>query len=96
MNEKALRSDQYQGLADSFVNQGDIDLDSLGKRVILPSTFAGSPRHMTELYQDAMAIVRAFGKPDFFITMTCNPAWPEIKENLLDGQQVTNRPDLVG
>jgi len=94
-NQKTLRSDQYQGLADTLANQGDMDMASLGKRVILPSTFAGSPRQMTELYQDAMAIVRAFGKPDFFITMTCNPAWPEIKENLLNGQQATDRPDLV-
>jgi len=94
-NQKALRSDQYQGLADTLANQGDMDLASLGKRVILPSTFAGSSRQMTELYQDAMAIVRAFGKPDFFITMTCNPAWPEIKNNLLYRQQVTDRPDLV-
>jgi len=51
---------------------------------------------MRELYRDAMAIVPAFGKPDFFITMTCNPAWHEIKESLLYGQQVRDRPDLVG
>jgi hypothetical protein len=29
-------------------------------------------------YQDALAIVREFGKPDYFITFTANPAWPEI------------------
>ena len=94
-NQKALRSEQYQGLADTLVNQGDMDMANLGKRVILPSSFAGSPRQMTELYQDAMAIVRAFGKPDLFITMTCNPKWPEIQDNLLHGQRVTDRPDLV-
>ena len=37
---------------------------------------------MNENYQDAMAIVRKFGKPDLFITMTCNPHWKEITENL--------------
>ena len=94
-NQKALRSDQYQGLADTLVNQGDMDLASLGKREILPSSFAGSPRQMTELYQDAMAIVRAFGKPDFFVTMTCNPTWPEIQQNLFHGQHSSDRPDLV-
>ena len=42
-----------------------------------------------------MAIVREFHKPDFFITMTCNPHWPEIKEKLLNGQTAQDRPDLV-
>jgi hypothetical protein len=49
---------------------------------ILPSSFSGNPRTMQQNYQDAMSIVRKNGKPDLFITMTCNPEWPEIKENL--------------
>ena len=50
---------------------------------------------MQQNYQDAMAIVRKYGKPDFFITMTCNPSWREIKENLQPNQQASDRPDLV-
>lgn len=42
-----------------------------GKIVIIPSTFVGSPRNMMQSYQDAMAIVRKYGKPDLFITI-----WP--------------------
>jgi hypothetical protein len=53
------------------------------------------PRHMQQLYQDAMAMVRKTGKPDLFITMTCNPQWREIQEALLPGQQATDRPDIV-
>ena len=34
---------------------------------------------MYQLYLDAMAIVSALGKPDLFITFTCNPKWPEIQ-----------------
>ena len=41
-----------------------------------------------------MAIVRSKGKPDLFITMTCNPNWREIRDNLLLGQQATDRPDI--
>lgn len=63
--------------------------------VILPSTFNGSPRAMNENYQDAMALVRKFGKPDLFITMTCNPSWQEITNNLEGLQKVEHRPDLV-
>lgn len=50
---------------------------------------------MFELYQDAMAIVSHYGKPDLFLTFTCNPKWKEIQENLLPGQTAWDRPDLV-
>jgi hypothetical protein len=49
---------------------------------------------MYECYQNAMAIVREYGKPDFFVTFTCNPKWREIKEHLFSGQTATDRPDL--
>ena len=42
-----------------------------------------------------MAYVRRMGRADFFITMTCNPQWPEIADNLLPGQQAQDRPDMV-
>jgi hypothetical protein len=48
-----------------------------------------------QLYQDAMAMVRKLGKPDLFITFTCNPRWPEIRDALLPGQQPNDRPDLI-
>ena len=66
----------------------------LGKIIILPTTFVGSPRYMMQSYRDAMAIVRMKGKPDLFITMTCNPNWREIRDNLLPGQQASDRPDI--
>jgi hypothetical protein len=42
-----------------------------------------------------MAIVRHFGKPDLFITFTCNPKWPEITRELLPYQIAADRPDLT-
>ncbi|POM60340.1 Helitron helicase-like protein [Phytophthora palmivora] len=42
-----------------------------------------------------MAIVREAGAPNMFITMTCNPNWPEIKENLRPGEKASDRPDIV-
>ena len=50
---------------------------------------------MQQNYQDAMAIVATHGKPDLFITMTCNPKWKEVTENLLPGQRASDRPDVV-
>ena len=66
-----------------------------GTQVVLPSSFPGSPRNLQQLYMDAMAMVAKYGKPDLFITITCNPAWPEITRSLEPGQSVNNRPDLV-
>jgi hypothetical protein len=44
---------------------------------------------------DAMMLVWKYGKPDIFLTMTCNPKWDEITQNLYPGQSAHNRPDLV-
>ncbi|GFR28310.1 helitron_like_N domain-containing protein [Trichonephila clavata] len=61
---------------------------------ILPSPFTGSSRHVHEYAQDAMTYVPAYGRPDFFITFTCNPAWDEIKELLLTVQSPSDRHDI--
>lgn len=50
---------------------------------------------MNANYQDSMAIVRRFGKPDLFVTMTCNPNWEEISAELLPNQKAADRPDIV-
>ena len=50
---------------------------------------------MQQNYQDAMAIIAKFGKPDLFLTFTCNPKSPDITQNLTQGQRVEHRPDLV-
>jgi ATP-dependent DNA helicase PIF1 len=44
---------------------------------------------------DAMALVRKYGKPHIFLTMTYNPNRDEITQNLYTGQSTHNRPDLV-
>ncbi len=50
---------------------------------------------MGQLYQDAMARVRKFGKSDLFVTFTCNPKWKEITDALLPGQTAKDHLDLV-
>ena len=63
-NQDRLRSDLYRSVAD-ITNVGDNNMAALGRCVILPSSFTGSPGHLQQLYQDAMSIVRRFGKPTF-------------------------------
>ncbi|XP_068340932.1 uncharacterized protein [Pyrus communis] len=93
-NQATVRADLYKGLEDSL-NAGQHNAGSIGRRIILPSSFVGSPRDMYQRYQDAMTLVQRFGKPDLFITMTCNPSWEEIKSELLAGQTPQDRPDLL-
>jgi hypothetical protein len=50
---------------------------------------------MIHRYIDAMALVRKFGKPYIFLTMTCNPNWDEIRSELLPGRTPQDRLDLV-
>ena len=77
-----MRVDTYVGLADALhVRAQDKNL-KCGRIVILPSSFTGSPRNMMQNYQDAMAIVRRYGKPDLFITFTRNSNWPEIVDSI--------------
>ena len=93
-NQKKIRVDLYCGLADA-VAAGDVDSRELGRKIVLPSSYTGSPRQMFELYQDAMSIVRKYGKPDYFIAFTCNPQWEEITSALILDQKASERPDLV-
>jgi hypothetical protein len=69
-------------------------MSNIGRRIILPSSFKGEPRNMHQSYQNAMALIRKYEKPDLFITFTCIVNWIEIQENLIAGEQVFNRPDL--
>jgi hypothetical protein len=71
------------------------DMDNVGVKTILPSTFKGGPRYLQANYQDCMAIVRKCGAPSFFITFTSNPRWKEISDGLQYGQTAADRPDLV-
>ena len=78
-NQDRIRADLYQGLVDSL-NAGEGRADAVGRRTVLSTTFIGGPRDMRRRYMDAMALVRKYGKPDIFLTMTCNPNWDENQE----------------
>ena len=94
-NQDKIRAETYQGLADAVAADPTANGEDIGQRIILPSTFSGSSRYMIQNCQDALAINRHFHGADFFLTMTANPNWPEIKEALLPGQTTADRPDLV-
>ena len=93
LNQTKLRSEQYIHLRDAVINDGNTT--NVGRLTILPSSYAGSPRHMHEYAQDAIAYVRLYGRPDLFITFTCNQSWDEILQLLLQGQSAVHRHDIT-
>ncbi|PLW05337.1 hypothetical protein PCASD_25579 [Puccinia coronata f. sp. avenae] len=90
-NQAQIKANVYRGIREAFRDEVNIQ----GRRIILPSSFSGSPRNMLQLYQDLMASVRHFGKPSLFITMTANPRWPEIQAALQPHQTPSDWPDIV-
>jgi len=95
-NQHKLRVETLLGLMDHFSGADGAGPGAvLGVPVLLPSTFGGSPRHVHQCFLDAMALVMKFGRPDFFITMTAAPTWPEVVANLRPGETPATRPDLV-
>lgn len=88
-HQKDLRAECYQGLIDYLAHAAEERDLRPGNLVILPATFVGGPRYMRNKYQDAMTLVRRFGRPVYFITFTCNPNWPEIQDQLAEYQVST-------
>ena len=76
-NQAKLHSEEYIHLHDAIIGNVHTtnDINNIGTAYVFPSSYIGSPRHMQEYIQDAMTYVRAYGRPDLFITFTINPNW---------------------
>ncbi|VDO52160.1 unnamed protein product [Onchocerca flexuosa] len=72
LNQSKLRFEEYIHLRDAIVDDGNTT--NIGRLMILPSSYEGSPRHMYDYAQDAIAYVRQCVRSDLFITFTCNSA----------------------
>ncbi|CDF40386.1 ATP dependant DNA helicase [Chondrus crispus] len=97
-NQTQLRAADYTSLRDSLGDSGraedEADAVRAGRLFILPSTYIGGDRYMRQQMHDIIAISNQIGHPDIFLTMTCNPSWPEITRPLLPNQTPQDRPDL--
>ncbi|XP_027174256.1 uncharacterized protein LOC113773851 [Coffea eugenioides] len=92
--QNVVRSEILQGVLDS-VSLGQTEGSKVGRRIVLPAFFIGGPRDMRRRYLDVMALIQKYGKPDIFLTMTCNPAWKEIQCNLKYHEKPQDRPDFL-
>ena len=100
--QKKLRADTYSNLQEQLRRHlRNNPTFKAGRTVVLPSTFVGGPRHMSQEYMDAMAIARKTAPPDLFITMTANSCWQEVLDSIpkdANGkplQEPADRPDIV-
>jgi Helitron helicase-like domain at N-terminus len=82
-----VRRSQLQDVDDDDVEPG-VDLE-------LPASHIGSRKWTSEHTADSLALARTYGPPSLFITMTCNPQWPEITCRLRPGQDVSDIPIVV-
>ncbi|XP_035838299.1 uncharacterized protein LOC118485895 [Helianthus annuus] len=90
-----LRSETVQNIQNAS-NAGKKDMSKIGTRIFIPSSFTGGSRYMMQNYLDAMSLCKWFGYPDFFITITCNPKWPEVQRFLKDTTiRPEDRPDIL-
>jgi hypothetical protein len=84
---------------DSDTEEGD-DNDNTqqkkkGGKSFLSDHHHGSLRHRRKMARNALTIVSERKRPTLFITLTCNPNWPEIVDALLPGQTAFDRPDVT-
>jgi hypothetical protein len=51
-------------------------------KLFLADSITGSPRHLKALARNAFTVVSELGALTVFITLTCNPKWPELQEGV--------------
>ena len=97
-HQKELRAETYCSLREEVerrMREGTGNHGAVGKKIVLSPSFEGGKRRWNLRYQNGMAIVRHFRKPDIFLTYTFPPNTPELVAELLPGQSPQDRPDLV-
>ncbi|CAH2101234.1 unnamed protein product [Euphydryas editha] len=94
-NQQKLRADDYIHLRDALNQDASVNAANIGQNVILSFSFTGSPSYLDEKTKDAMTYVRNYGRPDVFVTFTCNPEWKDIKQELFPDQRSFDRHDNI-
>ncbi|KAL3813118.1 hypothetical protein ACJIZ3_014386 [Penstemon smallii] len=85
--QRELRTESYQGIVDSAHVHGQNDHSSIGRRIILPSSFIGGPRDMRKCYINAMSLVQKILRIIFLlqILMCCLRELLKLTRSYVDG-----------
>ena len=91
--QHSIRSSHFAAVDDA-IDRHEL-LGQVGTPVWMPASFVGSAKWYRGLFHDAMMLPTRFDFPDLFITMTCNPKWEEILNNVPAGADPHDFPDIV-
>ncbi|GJV60363.1 DNA helicase [Tanacetum coccineum] len=96
LRQNDIGREYLSGVYDAIC-RGDWEGSEINGRLILPRAFTGGPHYMYSHYLDALAICRALGNPQYFITFTCNANWSEIKRHMQQFPESTpaDRADIT-
>ena len=86
-----LRSKKYNVL----LEHAALNDVNVGRGTILSASYQGGKLWLAQKRQDALCYVQYYGNPTIFLTLTTNPEWPEIVDNLLPGETAIDRPMLT-
>jgi hypothetical protein len=89
-HQKIIRAELYCGIVDTL-KAGEARASEVGRLVVLPRNFIGRECDVQGWFLDTTTLVQRFGKPDYFVTMTCNPYWEEVDKELFLGQTPQDR-----
>ncbi len=70
-------------------------IDEPRRESYLPYSVHGSQRHLSALAKNDLVLVSEYGCLHVFLTLTCNPEWPEIQSQLINGQTAFDCPDVT-
>ena len=90
-NQKELRASSYHAVKQAVIAN---KVEASGAMVV-PASFTGGQRWYDRYYQNAMALVRHFDKPTFFITMTLDVNCPEVQQHMIPGMTPYDRADIL-
>jgi hypothetical protein len=90
-----IRTNQQRLRREDAELMGSSDFFEPNENIYLPASFLGSKRWVSEQISNSLAIAACYGNPTFFMTMTCNPEWPEIQCQLRPGQDYTDVPVVL-
>jgi hypothetical protein len=95
--ENILNYQRYNLQAKLMRQRRDVGVaeGGVGKRLAMSTSVVGSVGYNQALIEDSCAVSAQMGQGSLFITMTCNPHWPEITAALEPGQSWEDRPDVV-
>ena len=77
------------------VTTHDATNDTTTATTTLDASYPRGKRARIQDLNDSLALKARLGCPDYFLTMTANPHWPEILRELRPGERPCDRSDLV-